>query len=132
MNLREHLILFTIIVYIQITFAHDPDHLQTVPASEKESTASIPDSSMEHGDFHLDEDNLDLSVLISGKDNEQDQPEDKLIALRVHRCFYENCITPTPPTPPSERPNVTRIWSKPQDWEGMVIYSQVFSKKALS
>ena len=75
---------------------------------------------MEHGDFYLDENNLDLSILISGKANEPEQPENKDINLRVHRCFYENCITPTPPTPPSERPNVTRIWSKTEDWEGII------------
>ena len=73
---------------------------------------------MDHGEFFLSTENQ-MTVLINGKDNTPEQPAEKSINLRVHRCFYEGCITPTPPSPPSERPNITRIWSKIEDWEGI-------------
>ena len=82
---------------------------------------------MKHGDFYLDKQNLEATILIHGRGNTAEQPEDKNIALSVYRCFYENCITPTPPVPPSERPNVTRIWSKLEDWNGK--YNFGFPKK---
>ncbi|XP_066933159.1 fibrocystin-L-like [Clytia hemisphaerica] len=102
---------------LQIQFAQDPDHIQTISGSNKNSTVAVPDASMDHGEYFLSTENQ-MTVLINGKNNEPEQPTEKMINLRVHRCFYEGCITPTPPSPPSERPNVTRVWSKLEDWEG--------------
>ena len=92
--------------------------MQAIPGSNKNSTASVPDPSLDHGAFHLDGKSKKMTILISGKGNSEEQPIEKFIGLRVHRCFYEGCITPTPPVPPSSRPNVTRFWGKIEDWNG--------------
>lgn len=106
----------------QVAFSHDPDHVQSIPGSNKNSTGSTPDASMDHGEFYLESGTKkEMTILISGKGNDLEQPDEKFIGLRVHRCFYEGCVTPTPPVPPSSRPNATRLWSKLGDWNGMFL-----------
>lgn len=103
---------------LSMKFAQKPDHIETFPGSTKNSTAAIPDASMSHGEYHLNQGTNELSILYNGKGNDEEQPSGKRISLGVHRCFFEDCIVPTPPVPPSGRPETVRIWSDIDSWEG--------------
>ena len=46
------------------------------------------------------------------------QPSAKNIRLNVYRCFFLDCIVPTPPPPPKGRPEDYRDWSKSASWNG--------------
>ena len=104
--------------HLKIVFNKSPDHMQTSRGSLKNSTASIPTASMPHGEYHYDKLTREMNILVNGKGNDELKPSSKSIDLSVHRCFYEKCITPTPPSPPSERPDKVRLWSELDDWQG--------------
>ena len=100
---------------LKMKFAQTPDHFSAVLNSTKNSTATIPDASMDNGDYYYDDETKEMIMLYSGKGNTPEKPLLKPITLSVHRCFYDNCIAPTPL---EGRPDDTRKWSRLADWIG--------------
>lgn len=116
---------------LSMKFAQSPDHIQTSHGSLKNSTPAIPDASMSHGEYHINQQTNELSILYNGKGNDNTMPKGKHLSLSVHRCFYEGCIVPTPPIPPSGRPDTVRIWSDIDSWEGMRDFVRILNFCAL-
>lgn len=97
-----------------------PDHFSTIGTFQN-MTKVEPGSSDPHGKWSFDNDTKVFTYHLSGKDSTPtlngNQPTQS-VQLKVYRCYFLNCITPTPPPPPKGRPLEHQKWSIPKDWEG--------------
>ena len=82
---------------------------------EQNASSTFPDPTIHNtGTWYVDKSTNDVTYLVKG------QPDGQPFTINFYtfRCFYENCIVPTPPpTVPPGAPNVTKSWSDNSTWE---------------
>lgn len=96
----------------------EPDHFSTVGKFQNK-TSVVPGSSDPHGAWSFNNDTKVLTYHFSGKDlatTLNGNYPTRAIDLHIYRCFFLNCIVPTPPPPPKGRPLVHQKWSNTKDW----------------
>ncbi|XP_040908783.1 LOW QUALITY PROTEIN: PKHD1 like 1, tandem duplicate 1 [Toxotes jaculatrix] len=115
-------------VIINHNFTQSPDRFRVVDERNGSSTA-LSFSNNKNGDWYFNESTNNLYYMVSGKINQRRRRNsvdrstaDVAINFAVYRCFYFNCIPPTPPPPatlaplPSRRPDNFILWSNASFW----------------
>ena len=86
-----------------------------INGEQQNSSNTFPDPTVHNtGTWYSNNSNDDITYLVKGL------PDGAQLGInfRTFRCFYENCIAPTPPpTLPPGVPNVTQNWSDSSTWE---------------
>ncbi|KAK3740701.1 hypothetical protein QZH41_019065 [Actinostola sp. cb2023] len=108
-------------IIIRHNLMQTPDHFETIPGKFQEMTRIPPGTSDAHGAWSFNNDTDAFVYQFSGKSNTPTvngnyPPRDVL--LKVYRCFFLNCVVPTPDGPPGKKPNKVQKWSNPGDWNG--------------
>ncbi|XP_033493349.2 PKHD1 like 1, tandem duplicate 1 [Epinephelus lanceolatus] len=116
-------------VIINHNFTQSPDRFHIIDDRNGSSTP-LSFSDNENGDWYFDDSSNNLYYIVSGKRSERRRRNsvdrslrDTKVNLGVYRCFYPNCIAPTPPPPatlpplPSHRPENFILWSDASFWE---------------
>ncbi|XP_042362122.1 fibrocystin-L-like [Plectropomus leopardus] len=116
-------------VIINHNFTQSPDRFRIID-ERNGSSAPLSFSDNENGDWYFDDSSNNLYYMISGKTsarrrrNSVDRSTvDVPVNFRVFRCFYPDCIPPTPPPPatlpplPSRRPDNFIRWSNASFWK---------------
>ncbi|XP_053190049.1 fibrocystin-L-like [Scomber japonicus] len=121
-------------VIMNHNLTQSPDRFRIVDERNGSSTA-LSFNNNDNGDWYFDKSSKNLYFIVSGKTvskrrrrNSVDRSmKDVGVSLRVYRCFYTDCIAPTPPPPatlaplPSGRPDnfmyVSSRWSNASFWE---------------
>lgn len=95
-----------------------PDHFSTI-GKYQNMTKILPTASDPHGAWAFNNDTKMFTYQFSGLGNpptlNKNYPR-RNVNLRVYRCFYLDCIVPTPPPPPKGRPLIYQKWSDPDAW----------------
>ena len=106
--------------YLQHQLRQVPDFFKTTRRTVNASEGLPDPSAGSHGDWHFDENTKVLTILIKGQKGQKDPlcPPVQEIQLTVYRCFFDNCILPTPPPAPQGRPENAKKWSKAESWTG--------------
>ncbi|XP_072303332.1 fibrocystin-L-like [Eucyclogobius newberryi] len=110
------------------SLSQSPDRFQIVDERNGSATP-LSFSKNEHGDWYFDKSDNTLYYLVSGKTSNpvskasaDPSLSDVDVKLKVYRCFYPNCIEPTPPPPatlpplPEKRPDNFIRWSDAYFW----------------
>ena len=107
-------------IWINHPLTQRPDMFTTTGVYQN-MTEIVPSASANHGSWSFNNETKLFTYLASGKSGTR-TPNNNIdpvsIQLLVYRCFYENCITPTPPPPPKGRPSSFLRWSNVDHWEG--------------
>ena len=97
-----------------------PDHFTTTDVFQN-MTDELPSPVSPHGTWSFSNETKILTYIASGKDA-RITPNGNVPPLPVHlvvyRCFFLDCIVPTPPPPPPGRPDDALYWSNPEHWFG--------------
>ena len=100
-----------------------PDYFTTT-GEKINGSVGIPDpSTEEHGVWNFNVVNKKLTILMEGSNATSVNlisapPLPRFINLKVYRCYFLQCIPPTPPPPPEGRPaSGIRYWSKMSAWK---------------
>ncbi|KAI3358131.1 hypothetical protein L3Q82_003134 [Scortum barcoo] len=114
---------------IRHNFTQSPDSFQITDRRNSSSTP-LSFSNNKNGDWYFNNSSNDLYYIVLGKrgqrrrrDSVDRSMSDTNVNLRVYRCFYLNCIPPTPPPPatlaplPSKRPADFIRWSNASFWK---------------
>ncbi|KAK7084669.1 Fibrocystin-L [Halocaridina rubra] len=117
--------------YVQHQLMQKPDSFGTT-SDERNSSLSIPDPvTGYHGDYYWNNDTQVMTYLVS----ENTKPSRRTlfetrptgrkreINFRVYRCYFTDCIQPTPPPVPTGRPDVTFRWSDVETWKEVPVGS---------
>ncbi|XP_029299003.1 LOW QUALITY PROTEIN: PKHD1 like 1, tandem duplicate 1 [Cottoperca gobio] len=93
------------------------------------SSTPLTFSNNRNGDWYFDNSSNNLYYMVSGKTSQRRRRDsvdrsmmDSAVNFRVYRCFYPNCIAPTPPPPatlaplPTRRPDNFIRWSDDAFW----------------
>ncbi|XP_062266639.1 PKHD1 like 1, tandem duplicate 1 [Platichthys flesus] len=113
---------------INHNFTQSPDSFHIIDRRNG-SAAPLSFSNNENGDWYFDDSSNNLYYMVSGKTSDRRRRasadpsmRDVAVNFAVYRCFYPNCITPTPPPPatlaplPTGRPADFILWSKASFW----------------
>ncbi|CAJ1082786.1 fibrocystin-L-like [Xyrichtys novacula] len=116
-------------VIICHNFTQSPDSFNIVDRRNGSKTP-LSFTENESGDWHFDDTTNTLCYMVSGKGSPNRRKgsvdpsvKDIDVNLKVHRCFYPNCIPPTPPPPatlpplPTGRPDNYILWSNASFWK---------------
>nr|XP_046273956.1 PKHD1 like 1, tandem duplicate 1 [Scatophagus argus] len=116
-------------VIINHNFTQSPDKFNIIDERNGSSTP-LTFGDNNNGDWYFDDSSNNLYYIISGKTSQRRRRDsvdrsmmDSVVNLRVFRCFYPNCIPPTPPPPatlaplPTGRPDDFILWSNSSFWE---------------
>ncbi|XP_050924319.1 LOW QUALITY PROTEIN: PKHD1 like 1, tandem duplicate 1 [Lates calcarifer] len=114
---------------INHNFTQSPDRFRIVDNRNGSSTP-LSFSSNNNGDWYFDDSSNNLYYLVSGKTSKRRRRDsvdrsmaDVEVNFAVYRCFYLNCIPPTPPPPatlaplPTRRPDNFIRWSNASFWK---------------
>ncbi|XP_036949440.1 PKHD1 like 1, tandem duplicate 1 isoform X2 [Acanthopagrus latus] len=115
-------------VIINHNLTQSPDKFRIIDVRNGSSTP-LSFSSNNNGDWYFDSNSNNLYYIISGKTSQRRRRDsvdrsmvDSAVNLQVYRCFYPNCIPPTPPPPatlaplPAGRPADFIVWSNASFW----------------
>ncbi|XP_054461971.1 PKHD1 like 1, tandem duplicate 1 [Anoplopoma fimbria] len=115
-------------VIINHNFTQSPDRFRIIDERNGSATP-LSFSDNQNGDWYFDNSSNNLYYIVSGKMNQRRRRAsvdrsmmDSRVNFRVYRCFYLNCIQPTPPPPatlaplPSHRPDNFIRWSDASFW----------------
>ncbi|XP_035537797.1 PKHD1 like 1, tandem duplicate 1 [Morone saxatilis] len=115
-------------VIINHNLTQSPDRFRIID-ERNGSVTPLSFSNNNNGDWYFDNSTNNLYYIISGKTNQRRRRAsvdrsmtDSEVNLRVYRCFYTDCLTPTPPPPatlaplPSGRPEDFISWSNASFW----------------
>ena len=108
-------------VTIKHRLKQSPDHFTTGGPLQNMTDETPSCASSPHGAWGFDNGTKTLSILVSGNNNPttlNNNPKTREVRLAVYRCYFLDCITPTPPPPPKGRPLKFLKWSKPKHWDG--------------
>ncbi|XP_048585401.1 fibrocystin-L isoform X2 [Nematostella vectensis] len=94
----------------------DPDQVSTTGNTVNMSSGIPQYGHASSGDWYFDNSSKALTYLVSG--DEQIPLAKRDVKLRIHKCYYPNCVKPVPPPPPEKRPLVYLKWSDPESWYG--------------
>ncbi|XP_044191170.1 PKHD1 like 1, tandem duplicate 1 [Thunnus albacares] len=110
-------------------FTQSPDRFRIVDERNGSSTP-LSFSDNDNGDWYFDDNSNNLYYIVSGKTSQRERRNsvdrsmvDVGVNLRVYRCFYPDCIPPTPPPPatlaplPTGRPEDFIRWSSDAFWK---------------
>uniref|UniRef100_A0A8C2XFR8 PKHD1 like 1, tandem duplicate 2 n=1 Tax=Cyclopterus lumpus TaxID=8103 RepID=A0A8C2XFR8_CYCLU len=115
-------------VIINHNFTQSPDRFNIIDERNGSATP-LSFSDNNNGDWYFDDSTDNLYYIVSGKTSQRRRRDsvdrsmtDSAVNLRVYRCFYLNCIPPTPPPPatlaplPTRRPDDFIRWSNASFW----------------
>uniref|UniRef100_A0AAV2K2L6 G8 domain-containing protein n=1 Tax=Knipowitschia caucasica TaxID=637954 RepID=A0AAV2K2L6_KNICA len=115
-------------VIIGHNFTQSPDRFHVVD-NRNGSAAPLSFSQNQNGDWYFHKEDNSLYYMVSGKTSEPRSKgsadpslSDVDVQLKVYRCFYPQCIAPTPPPPatlpplPNKRPDNFIRWSDASFW----------------
>nr|XP_061786823.1 fibrocystin-L-like [Nerophis lumbriciformis] len=115
-------------VIINHNLTQSPDKFRVVD-ERNGSSSPLSFGANSNGDWYFDNSTNDLFYMVSGKTSERRRRNsvdpsmlDVDVNFKVYRCFYPNCIPPTPPPPatlaplPSRRPDDFILWSNASFW----------------
>ncbi|XP_060949378.1 PKHD1 like 1, tandem duplicate 1 [Limanda limanda] len=113
---------------INHNFTQSPDSFHIIDRRNG-SAAPLSFSNNDNGDWYFDDSSNNLYYMVSGKTSARRRRasadpsmRDVAVNFAVFRCFYPNCIPPTPPPPatlaplPTGRPDDFILWSKASFW----------------
>ncbi|XP_042290990.1 PKHD1 like 1, tandem duplicate 1 [Thunnus maccoyii] len=116
-------------VIMNHNFTQSPDRFRIVDERNGSSTP-LSFSDNDNGDWYFDDNSNNLYYIVSGKTSQRERRNsvdrsmvDVGVNLRVYRCFYPDCIPPTPPPPatlaplPTGRPDDFIRWSSDDFWK---------------
>lgn len=116
-------------VIMKHNFTQSPDRFRIID-ERNGSSSPLSFSNNNNGDWYFDDNTNDLYYIISGKTSQRQRRSsvdrsllDSAVNFRVYRCFYPNCITPTPAPPatlaplPTGRPDNFILWSDASFWK---------------
>ncbi|XP_037651430.1 PKHD1 like 1, tandem duplicate 1 [Sebastes umbrosus] len=117
-------------VIINHNFTQSPDRFHIID-ERNGSLTPLSYSNNNNGDWYFDDSSNDLYYIVSGKTSLRRRRAsvdrslmDSAVDLGVYRCFYPNCIPPTPAPPatlaplPGHRPDNFIRWSDASFWNG--------------
>lgn len=117
---------FVIMVH---NFTQSPDRFHIVD-DRNGSTAPLTFANNKNGDWYFEKSSKKLHYMVSGKTSDPQHIasadpslSDVDVTLRIYRCFFPQCITPTAPPPttipplPSTRPDNFILWSSASFWK---------------
>uniref|UniRef100_A0A3P8VH65 PKHD1 like 1, tandem duplicate 2 n=1 Tax=Cynoglossus semilaevis TaxID=244447 RepID=A0A3P8VH65_CYNSE len=120
-------------VIINHNFTQNPDSFHIIDRRNG-SLRPLSFNSNDNGDWYLDEDSNNLYYLVSGKTSARRRRNsvdrsmtDVTVSFAVYRCFYFNCLPPTPPPPvtlpplPEGRPDDFILWSNVSFWTSSAV-----------
>ncbi|XP_039978517.1 PKHD1 like 1, tandem duplicate 1 [Xiphias gladius] len=115
-------------VIVNHNFTQSPNRFRILDERNGSSTP-LSFSSNKNGDWYFDDGSNNLYYIVSGKTSQRRRRDsvdrsmaDVAMNFAVYRCFYPNCIPPTPPPPatlaplPSRRPDNFIRWSNDSFW----------------
>uniref|UniRef100_A0A8C4EZ61 PKHD1 like 1, tandem duplicate 2 n=1 Tax=Dicentrarchus labrax TaxID=13489 RepID=A0A8C4EZ61_DICLA len=110
-------------VIINHNLTQSPDRFRIID-ERNGSVTPLSFSDNNNGDWYFDQSTNNLYYIISGKTNQRRRRAsvdrsmtDSEVNLRVYRCFYTDCLTPTPPPPATLAPLPSgRLWSNVSFW----------------
>ncbi|TKS89105.1 Fibrocystin-L Polycystic kidney and hepatic disease 1-like protein 1 [Collichthys lucidus] len=115
-------------VIIRHNFTQSPDRFQIIDERNGSSTP-LSFSNNKNGDWYFDDSTNDLYYIISGKSSQRRRRNsvdrsllDSAVNMKVYRCFYPQCMPPTPAPPatlaplPTGRPDDFIRWSNASFW----------------
>ncbi|XP_059206673.1 fibrocystin-L-like isoform X1 [Centropristis striata] len=116
-------------VIINHNLTQSPDRFRIID-ERNGSAAPLSFGSSSNGDWYFDDSSNNLDYIISGKMSMRRRRasvdrslKDFGVNFKVYRCFFPNCITPTPPPPatlpplPTGRPANFILWSNASFWK---------------
>ena len=102
-------------LWIRHSFLQEPDYLQVIEDQEVSNSEYIPQRpNVTHGDWHFNHSSLDLYYIVSGIGLVK--PSTLETELTIYQCYFERCVIPVPPPPPTGRPDNYKRWGKPFHW----------------
>uniref|UniRef100_A0AAX7VHS5 Polycystic kidney and hepatic disease 1 (autosomal recessive)-like 1 n=1 Tax=Astatotilapia calliptera TaxID=8154 RepID=A0AAX7VHS5_ASTCA len=117
-------------VIVNHNFTQSPDSFQIID-TRNGSLTPLSFSNNRNGDWYFNKSSNNLYYIVSGKTSQRRRRSsvdrsmiDVQTNFAVFRCFYPNCIPPTPPPPatlaplPSRRPGNFIRWSNASFWKG--------------
>ncbi|XP_025757857.1 PKHD1 like 1, tandem duplicate 1 isoform X2 [Oreochromis niloticus] len=117
-------------VIVNHNFTQSPDSFQIIDRRNG-SLTPLSFSNNKNGDWYFNKSSNNLYYIVSGKTSQRRRRSsvdrsmiDVQTNFAVFRCFYPNCIPPTPPPPatlaplPSRRPGNFIRWSNASFWKG--------------
>ncbi|KAM8882915.1 PKHD1 like 1, tandem duplicate 1 [Synchiropus picturatus] len=115
---------------INHNFTQSPDRFQIVDKRDG-SPSPLTFNNNSNGDWYFDSDSNNLYYMISGQNSMRRRRasvdrsmSDVAVNFKVFRCFYLDCVAPTPPPPatlapiPTRRPLDFVLWSDEDFWKG--------------
>ncbi|KAK9526506.1 hypothetical protein VZT92_015203 [Zoarces viviparus] len=116
-------------VIINHNWTQSPDRFRIIDERNGSSTP-LSFSDNNNGDWYFNDSSNNLYYIVSGKTNQRRRRDsvdrsmtDSAVNFRVYRCFYPNCIRPTPPPPatlaplPTHQPDNFIWWSNASFWK---------------
>ncbi|XP_077992871.1 fibrocystin-L-like [Glandiceps talaboti] len=94
-----------------------PDVFSIIGQVENSTEEMVTYDDNSNGEYYFDNATKYMTYLVSGKG--ESDPVSRNVHLEVYRCYYNNCIKPVPPPPPSGRPDDAVMWSEAASWEGV-------------
>ena len=102
-------------LWIRHSFTQEPDFLQITEDQDVSNNAEIPQRpNVTHGDWHFNQSSLDLYYIVTGIDLVK--PSNLQTELTIYQCYFEGCVIPVPPPPPTGRPTDYKVWSNASAW----------------
>ncbi|XP_064089363.1 fibrocystin-L-like [Macrobrachium nipponense] len=117
--------------FVSHEFIQRPDSFGTL-GTQRNSTIALPDPNTNvHGDYYWNNDTMTMTYMVSSTQGRRRRTVfdgrvpgfQRNIKFQVYRCYFENCITPTPPPVPTGRPDTTFRWSDTETWKEVPVGS---------